>query len=130
MTIRDNTDVGAILTAIESDACPTGHAAYIAIPQLSPDGILPIRIVTTGTQHYQDRVCGNDFGIEGGVAGALVCKFNIFFYYILLSISKSLLTYLSARQQPFTLGVWSTAAIAQPAAEGFSMDYTQVKSKI
>ena len=38
----------------------------------------------------------------------------------------------SARQKPFQMGVWSTAAIAQAnaanAAEGFSMDYTQVKS--
>ena len=25
------------------------------------------------------------------------------------------------------MGVWSTAGTAQPAAEGFSMDYTQVK---
>ena len=78
-TTPDPFDVGAILTAIESDACPTGHAAYISIPQLSPDGILPIAIVPTGLQHYQDRVCGNDFGIEGGVAGPLVCKFNIFY---------------------------------------------------
>ena len=40
----------------------------------------------------------------------------------------------SARQKPFQMGVWSTAAIAQAnaanAAEGFSMDYTQVKSRI
>ena len=35
---------------------------------------------------------------------------------------------LSARQQPFTMSVWSSAA--QANAEGFSMDYTQVKSRI
>ena len=76
ITTPDPFDVGAILTAIESDACPTGHAAYVGIPTLSPDGIQPIAIVPTGTQHYQDRVCGNDFGIEGAVAGPLVCKFT------------------------------------------------------
>ena len=75
ITTPDPFDVGAILTAIMSAACPTGHAAYIAIPTLSPDGIQPIQLIG-GTQHYQDRLCGNDFGIEGGVAGALVCKFN------------------------------------------------------
>ena len=32
----------------------------------------------------------------------------------------------SARQQPFTMSVWSSNI--QPNAEGFSMDYTQVKS--
>ena len=80
-TTPDPFDVGAILTAIESDACPTGHAAYISIPQLSPDGILPIAVVPTGLQHYQDRVCGNDFGIEGGVAGPLVCELNIFYQH-------------------------------------------------
>ena len=34
----------------------------------------------------------------------------------------------SARQQPFTMSVWSSNI--QPNAEGFSMDYTQVKSRI
>ena len=36
----------------------------------------------------------------------------------------------SARQKPFQMGVWSTAGTAQANAEGFSMDYTQVKSTI
>ena len=67
----------AALTLIETDDC-TPHNAYIAIPNLSPDGSQPIPIVPTGTQHFQDRVCGSDFGIEGGVAGPLVCKFYCF----------------------------------------------------
>ena len=37
--------------------------------------------------------------------------------------------YLSAKQQPFTLGVWSTSGQVQNLADGFSMDYTQVRSK-
>lgn len=59
------------LAAIESDDC-TPHNAYIAIPNLSPDGTQPIGLSTA--QAYQNRVCGSDFGIEGGIAGPLVCK--------------------------------------------------------
>ena len=33
----------------------------------------------------------------------------------------------SAKQQPFTMSVWTTSPAVQNLADGFSMDYTQVK---
>jgi len=98
-TTPDPFDIGTTLTAIESNDCVALNG-YISIPNLSPDGS---QTIATAIQHYQDRVCGSDFGIEGGVAGALV-----------------------SRQKPFQMGVWSTAGTAQANAEGFSMDYTQL----
>ena len=76
-TTPDPFDIGTTLTAIESNDCVALNG-YISIPNLSPDGS---QTIATAIQHYQDRVCGSDFGIEGGVAGALVCKFNIFDQY-------------------------------------------------
>ena len=64
--------------------------AYIAIPNLSPDGIVQIPIPPGATQAYQSQVCGTNFGIEGmgAISSALVCEFQTFFhlYMYLLSI--------------------------------------------
>merc|ERR1739838_445363 len=82
--------------------------AYIAIPNLSPDGIVQIPIPPGATQAYQSQVCGTNFGIEG--MGA---------------ISSSLVS----RQQPFVLGVYTIApgtAVSPSTTTGFNLDYTQL----
>merc|ERR1712079_910255 len=50
--------------------------AYIAIPNLSPDGIVQIPIPPGATQAYQSQVCGTNFGIEGmgAISSALVSR--------------------------------------------------------
>ena len=51
--------------------CTSG---FVAIPDLSMDGITPIP-VPLGTSAWQSYVCGSHFGIEGqAAAAALVCK--------------------------------------------------------
>ena len=56
-------------------AC-AGFGGYVAIPHMSPDGVLPASPSALGAgTAYIDRVCGADFGLTGGVAGPLVCKF-------------------------------------------------------
>ena len=60
--------------AIDATIC---HTALINIPNLSPDGNLPIQGTGGGnTLSYQTEACGNDFGLEGGVAQALVCEYH------------------------------------------------------
>ena len=56
--------------------------AYIAIPNLSPDGIVQIPIPPGATQAYQSQVCGTNFGIEGmgAISSSLVCEFQTFFH--------------------------------------------------
>ena len=56
--------------------------AYIAIPNLSPDGIVQIPIPPGATQAYQSQVCGTNFGIEGmgAISSSLVCEFQTLFY--------------------------------------------------
>ena len=50
--------------------------AYIAIPNLSPDGIVGIPMPVGLYQSWQSQVCGSNFGIEGmSVASVLVSKF-------------------------------------------------------
>ena len=59
-------------------AC-AGFGGYVAIPHMSPDGVLPASPSALGAgTAYIDRVCGADFGLTGGVAGPLVCKFKFF----------------------------------------------------
>ena len=70
---------------IESNDC-SGTTGYIGIPNLSPDGITPIKIFGDtftgagtggfGAITFQDQVCGSDFGIDGMVTTSqpLVCK--------------------------------------------------------
>merc|ERR1712183_1145410 len=85
-----------------SNLCPSG---FVHIPSLSMDGINSIP-VPLGLQAFQSFMCGNIWGVEGqGTAASLV-----------------------SRVQPFTLGVYSHATTAQPAATstGFSLDYTQL----
>merc|ERR1739844_201278 len=82
--------------------------AYIAIPNLSPDGIVQIPIPPGATQAYQSQVCGTNFGIEGmgAISSALV-----------------------SRQQPFVLGVYTIApgtAVSPSTTTGFNLDYTQL----
>ena len=49
--------------------------AYIAIPNLSPDGIVGIPMPVGLYQSWQSQVCGSNFGIEGmSVASVLVSK--------------------------------------------------------
>ena len=84
---------------------------------MSPDGI---QAANPSAPAYIDRVCGSDFGLTGGVAGPLVCKFEF-------ANIKNLRFNLSAAQLPFVMGVF-TAAAAQNAAEGFNMEYSQVKT--
>ena len=51
--------------------------AYIAIPNLSPDGIVGIPMPVGLYQSWQSQVCGSNFGIEGmSVASVLVSKFQ------------------------------------------------------
>ena len=83
---------------------------------MSPDGI---QAASPSTPAYIDRVCGADFGLKGGVAGPLVCKFEF-------ANIKNLGLILSAAQLPFVMGVFTTGA--QNAAEGFNMEYSQVKT--
>ena len=56
--------------------------AYIAIPNLSPDGIVQIPIPPGATQAYQSQVCGTNFGIEGmgAISSSLVCEFQTLFH--------------------------------------------------
>jgi len=75
--------------------------AFINIPNLSPDGINPIP-VPIGAVAFQSEQCGVDFGIENGVAEALV-----------------------SAQQPFVLGVFTDAS-SLAAMTGINMDYTQL----
>merc|ERR1712242_252815 len=81
--------------------------AYIAIPNLSPDGVVGIPMPVGLYQSWQSQVCGSNFGIEGmGVASVLV-----------------------SRQQPFVLGVYTVApgtAVSPSATTGFNLDYTQL----
>ena len=50
-------------------------AAYIYIPNLSPDGIKPVP-VPPGISGYQTQMCGVGFGVEGGtLTQALVSKY-------------------------------------------------------
>merc|ERR1719310_2241632 len=81
--------------------------AYIAIPNLSPDGIVGIPMPVGLYQSWQSQVCGSNFGIEGmSVASVLV-----------------------SRQQPFVLGVYTVApgtAVSPSATTGFNLDYTQL----
>ena len=90
---------------------------FIAIPHMSPDGI---QAANPSTPAFIDRVCGADFGLTGGVAGPLVCKFEF-------ANIKNLGLILLAAQLPFVMGVF-TAAAAQTGAEGFNMEYSQVKT--
>merc|ERR1712064_194934 len=55
--------------AIDATACPD----FTLIPGLSPDGILPIA-VPSGAVAYQNEMCGNAFGVEGGATQALVSQ--------------------------------------------------------
>ena len=102
--------------------------AYIAIPNLSPDGIVGIPMPVGLYQSWQSQVCGSNFGIEGmSVASVLVSKFQtshrqtLSQYYTLCSNS--------GRQQPFVLGVYTVApgtAVSPSATTGFNLDYTQL----
>jgi len=77
-------------------------AGFITIPDLSMDGIGKIP-VPYGIQTYQSTMCGKVFGIEGtDVAAALV-----------------------SAKQPFTLGVYTDAATAEPGT-GFNLEYNQL----
>merc|ERR1711923_633763 len=81
--------------------------AYIAIPNLSPDGVLPIPVPIGSSQAFQSQQCGTNFGIEG--LGAISAV-------------------LASRQQPFVLGVYTVApgtAVSPAATTGFNLDYTQ-----
>merc|ERR1712183_1186490 len=82
--------------------CPTG---FVHIPGLSMDGINAIP-VPLGLQAFQSFMCGTIWGVEGQTTAAS----------------------LVSRVQPFTVGVYSHATTAQPAATstGFSLDYTQL----
>ena len=64
-----------LTAAIDATEC---HTALITIPNLSPDGNLPIQGAGGGANalSYQTEACGNDFGIEGNVAQALVCEYH------------------------------------------------------
>merc|ERR1712079_317251 len=82
--------------------------AYIAIPNLSPDGIVQIPIPVGPYQSWQSQVCGTNFGIEG-----------------MGTISSALVS----RQQPFVLGVYTIApgtAVSPSTTTGFNLDYTQL----
>merc|ERR1719436_2289055 len=82
--------------------------AYIAIPNLSPDGVLPIPVPIGSSQAFQSQQCGTNFGIEG--LGAISAV-------------------LASRQQPFVLGVYTVApgtAVSAAATTGFNLDYTQM----
>merc|ERR1712165_216231 len=82
--------------------------AYIAIPNLSPDGVLPIPVPIGSSQAFQSQQCGTNFGIEG--LGAISAV-------------------LASRQQPFVLGVYTVApgtAVSPAATTGFNLDYTQM----
>jgi len=85
-----------------NNLCPSG---FVHIPGLSMDGINAIP-VPLGLQAFQSFMCGNIWGVEGQTTAAS----------------------LVSRVQPFTVGVFSHATTAQPAATstGFSLDYTQL----
>ena len=54
--------------------------AYIAIPNLSPDGVLPIPVPIGSSQAFQSQQCGTNFGIEGlgAISAVLACEFQTF----------------------------------------------------
>ena len=56
--------------------------AYIAIPNLSPDGVLPIPVPIGSSQAFQSQQCGTNFGIEGlgAISAVLACEFQTFFH--------------------------------------------------
>merc|ERR1712064_41077 len=87
--------------AIDATACMT---ALITIPNLSPDGNIPIPVAGVNPLAFQTEACGNDFGIEGGVAQSLVSS-----------------------QQPFVLGTYTSGpATSMVGMTGYKMDYTQL----
>merc|ERR1711990_1001443 len=79
--------------------CTSG---FVAIPDLSMDGVTPIN-VPLGVSAWQSYVCGSHFGIEGQAAAAA----------------------LVSRKQPFILGVYTDTTTAEPGT-GFNLDYTQL----
>merc|ERR1712183_702927 len=80
--------------------CTSG---FVAIPDLSMDGITPIPI-PLGTSAWQSYVCGSNFGVEG------------------LAKSAALIS----RKQPFIMGVYTDTTTAHPGGAGFNLDYTQL----
>lgn len=100
-TSPDPFGIGTILTAAESDVCPT-YNSWVSIPNLSPDGVSPIPTAGPNTLAFQTQVCGGNFGIDGSLSAALV-----------------------SAQTPFTMSVFSTAPQAQTGS-GFNLEYTQL----
>ena len=79
----DSFGLGAAIASANAanvlNACPL---AWIAIPNLSQDGITPLtassNTVTTGA--WQSQACGTNFGIEqtgSAIASPLVCKLYV-----------------------------------------------------
>ena len=82
-TPPDSFGLGAAIASANAanvlNACPL---AWIAIPNLSQDGITPLtassNTVTTGA--WQSQACGTNFGIEqtgSAIASPLVCKLYV-----------------------------------------------------
>jgi len=105
-TTPDAFDVGTTATAVSTTgACVTG-AAFIHIPNMSPDGISAMSPpIGSGLESFLSHFCGSNLGVQG------------------LTTSIALVT----RDQPFIVGVYTgTAATLTAPTTGFSLDYTQV----
>ena len=73
-----------------------------------------------GNRGFQSIMCGDDFGVDGLTTPvALICK-----YFIMLQCIR--LLFLTARKQPFIVGVYTDTTTAHPGGTGFNLDYTQV----
>ena len=94
---------------------------------MSQDGIQKLPIPVSSTYAYQTQLCGSNFGIEGmgTIAQPLVSKCTFKYIANVKAKEKFTDTLISARQQPFILGVYSDTT-AQPSLTGFNLDYTQV----
>merc|ERR1712013_6767 len=87
-------------TNAEVDACGNG---FIFIPNLSPDGIVPLAIPDSNFE-FISTVCGGAFGIDG----------------------KAVPLALVTRDQPFVMGVFTDTTATTATSTGASLDYTQV----
>jgi len=103
-TAPDPFQVGAG-TTIDGTAC----TEFINIPNLSPDGVLPIP-VPAGEVQYQNENCGSGFGIPNTVSAPTAVPIT-----------------LTSAQQPFLLGVYTaTTDTSARTSTGFNLDYTQM----
>jgi len=108
-TPPDSFGLGAAIASANAagvlNACPL---AYIAIPNLSQDGITPLTTSPVTTGAWQSQACGTNFGIE--------------------QTGSAIASPLVSRTQPFVMGVYSVTGTALTAGTvtGFNMEYLQL----